>query len=44
MELSKPPKLLLASILKGDKVTNAKDEDLGIVEEIMLTLKGDGFA
>ena len=39
MEASKPPKVLTASILKGDKVTNAKGEDLGTVEEIMLDLE-----
>ena len=39
METSKPPKVLTASTLKGDKVTNSKGEDLGKVEEIMLELK-----
>ena len=39
MEASKPPKVLTASILKGDKVTNAKGQDLGRVEEIMLDLE-----
>jgi sporulation protein YlmC with PRC-barrel domain len=39
MEGSKPPKVLTASILKGDKVTNTKGEDLGTVEEIMLDLE-----
>jgi sporulation protein YlmC with PRC-barrel domain len=39
MEVSKPPKVLTASILKGDKVTNTKGEDLGTVEEIMLDLE-----
>ena len=39
METSKPPKVLTASILKGDKVTNTKGEDLGTVEEIMLDLE-----
>jgi sporulation protein YlmC with PRC-barrel domain len=39
MEKSKPPKVLTASTLKGDKVTNAKGEDLGTVEEIMLDLE-----
>ena len=39
MEASKPPKVLTASILKGDKVTNAKGQDLGTVEEIMLDLE-----
>jgi sporulation protein YlmC with PRC-barrel domain len=35
----KPPKVLTASTLKGNKVTNAKGEDLGKVEEIMLDLE-----
>ena len=39
MEVSKTPKVLTASILKGDKVTNTKGEDLGTVEEIMLDLE-----
>ena len=39
MVTSKPPKVLTASTLKGDKVTNAKGEDLGKVEEIMLDLE-----
>ncbi len=39
MEAAKPPKVLTASTLKGDKVTNAKGEDLGTVEEIMLDLE-----
>ena len=39
MEATKQPKVLSASILKGDKVTNSKGEDLGTVEEIMLDLK-----
>ena len=39
MEAAKPPKVLTASILKGDKVTNAKGQDLGTVEEIMLDLE-----
>ncbi len=39
MELSKPPKVLSATTLKGDKVTNAKGQDLGTVEEIMLDLE-----
>jgi sporulation protein YlmC with PRC-barrel domain len=39
MVTAKPPKVLTASILKGDKVTNAKGEDLGKVEEIMLDLE-----
>jgi len=43
MQISKPPKVLSASILKGDKVTNAKGEDLGTVEEIMLDLEHGGL-
>jgi sporulation protein YlmC with PRC-barrel domain len=39
MVTSNPPKVLTASTLKGDKVTNAKGEDLGKVEEIMLDLE-----
>ena len=39
MEATKTPKVLSASTLKGDKVTNAKGEDLGTVEEIMLDLE-----
>ena len=39
METSKPPKVLTASTLKGNKVTNAKGEDLGTVQEIMLDLE-----
>jgi sporulation protein YlmC with PRC-barrel domain len=39
MVTAKPPKVLTASTLKGDKVTNAKGEDLGKVEEIMLDLE-----
>jgi sporulation protein YlmC with PRC-barrel domain len=39
METAKQPKVLTASTLKGDKVTNAKGEDLGKVEEIMLDLE-----
>ena len=39
MEAIKAPKVLTASTLKGNKVTNAKGEDLGTVEEIMLDLK-----
>lgn len=39
METSQNPKVLTASTLKGDKVTNSKGEDLGKVEEIMLDLK-----
>jgi sporulation protein YlmC with PRC-barrel domain len=39
METAKQPKVLTASTLKGDKVTNANGEDLGKVEEIMLDLE-----
>jgi sporulation protein YlmC with PRC-barrel domain len=39
MEAIKPPKVLTASTLKGNKVTNVKGEDLGKVEEIMLDLE-----
>jgi sporulation protein YlmC with PRC-barrel domain len=39
METVSAPKVLTASTLKGDKVTNAKGEDLGTVEEIMLDLE-----
>jgi len=39
MEVTKTPKVLSASTLKGDKVTNVKGEDLGTVEEIMLDLE-----
>jgi sporulation protein YlmC with PRC-barrel domain len=39
MEAAKPPKVLTASTLRGDKVTNARGEDLGTVEEIMLDLE-----
>lgn len=39
MEATKPPRVLAASTLKGDKVTNAKGEDLGKVEEIMIDLE-----
>ena len=39
METMKQPKVLTASTLKGDKVTNPKGEDLGKVEEIMLDLE-----
>ena len=39
MEAIKAPKVLTASTLKGNKVTNAKGEDLGTVEEIMLDLE-----
>ena len=39
MEAMKTPKVLSASTLKGDKVTNTKGEDLGTVEEIMLDLE-----
>ena len=39
MEAMKTPKVLSASTLVGDKVTNSKGEDLGKVEEIMLDLE-----
>ena len=39
MEAAKPPKVLTASTLKGNKVTNAKGEDLGTVQEIMIDLQ-----
>jgi sporulation protein YlmC with PRC-barrel domain len=39
METAKQPKVLTASTLKDDKVTNAKGEDLGKVEDIMLDLE-----
>jgi len=39
VKLEKTPKVLSATTLKGDKVTNAKGEDLGTVEEIMLDLE-----
>jgi sporulation protein YlmC with PRC-barrel domain len=39
MDAMTQPKVLAASTLKGDKVTNSKGEDLGTVEEIMLDLK-----
>ena len=39
METIKTPKVLSASTLRGDKVTNLKGEDLGTVEEIMLDLE-----
>jgi sporulation protein YlmC with PRC-barrel domain len=39
METITEPKVLTASTLKGDKVTNAKGEDLGKVEEIMIDLE-----
>ena len=39
METSKPPKVLSAGILIGDKVTNSKGQDLGKVEAIMLDLE-----
>jgi sporulation protein YlmC with PRC-barrel domain len=38
MEAMKTPKVLSASTLVGDKVTNVNGEDLGTVEEIMLDL------
>jgi len=39
MESTTQPRVLTATTLKGDKVTNSKGEDLGKVEEIMLDLK-----
>jgi sporulation protein YlmC with PRC-barrel domain len=39
MEITKQPKVLSASTLLGDKVTNLRGEDLGKVEAIMLELK-----
>ncbi len=39
MEAIKPPKVLSASTLQGNKVTNLKGEDLGQVEAIMLDLE-----
>ena len=39
MESIKPPKVLSASTLQGNKVTNMKGEDLGKVEAIMLDLE-----
>ena len=39
MEAAKRPRELAASILKGDEVTNAKGEDLGAVQEIMIDLE-----
>jgi sporulation protein YlmC with PRC-barrel domain len=39
MEAIKAPKVLTASTLKGNKVTNTNGEDLGKVEEIMLDLE-----
>lgn len=39
MEAMKTPKVLSASTLKGNKVTNLNGEDLGTVEEIMLDLE-----
>jgi sporulation protein YlmC with PRC-barrel domain len=39
MEAIKSPKVLTASTLKGNKVTNEKGEDLGTVEEIMIDLE-----
>jgi sporulation protein YlmC with PRC-barrel domain len=39
MELVTQPKVLTASTLKGDKITNVKGEDLGTIEEIMLDLE-----
>ena len=39
MEAAKRPTELAASVLKGDEVTNAKGEDLGAVQEIMIDLE-----
>ena len=39
MEAAKRPRELAASVLKGDEVTNAKGEDLGSVQEIMIDLE-----
>ena len=39
MEAIKPPKVLAASTLQGNKVTNVKGEDLGKIEAIMLDLE-----
>jgi sporulation protein YlmC with PRC-barrel domain len=39
MEAAKRPRELAASILKGDEVINAKGEDLGAVQEIMIDLE-----
>jgi sporulation protein YlmC with PRC-barrel domain len=39
MDAVKPPQVLAASTLKGDKVTNPRGEDLGKVEEIMIDLE-----
>ena len=39
MEAAKRPRELAASILKGDEVTNAKGEDLGAIQEIMIDLE-----
>jgi sporulation protein YlmC with PRC-barrel domain len=39
IEATKPPKVLSASTLLGDKVTNSKGQDLGKVEAIMLDLE-----
>jgi sporulation protein YlmC with PRC-barrel domain len=44
MVTTQPPKVLSASTLVGDKVTNSKGEDLGKVEAIMLDLKTGGVA
>jgi sporulation protein YlmC with PRC-barrel domain len=44
MEAIKAPSVLTASTLKGNKVTNAKGEDLGTVEEIMLDLEKGSVA
>ena len=39
MEEMRAPKVLSASTLKGDRVTNVNGEDLGRVEEIMIDLE-----
>ena len=39
MEAAKRPTELAVSVLKGNEVTNAKGEDLGAVEEIMIDLE-----
>jgi len=39
MEAAKRPRELAASILKGDEVINAKGEDLGAIQEIMIDLE-----
>ena len=44
MEIVRPPKVLSASTLKRDRVTNVDGEDLGRVEEIMLDLESGRIA